>query len=143
MKEYIPLLYKQYVYNGDIQLEDNGNGIEIVKWDVDFDIPSDSEILTKYQEYVKDKQVLNVNNIAHSKILSIAPEHQQRNMTARGAELLQMVVEGETLTAAEQAERSAIKDIWDRIKAIRAHAKYLEEEILAGNNPNIEEGWPG
>ncbi len=63
---------------------------------------------------------------AYRRIVALAPEWKQRNMTARGLELTRKELAGGTLTAAEQAEAAAITAAWDAVKAIRAASDVLE-----------------
>lgn len=105
------------------------------------DIPTIDEIEVINNEYEHYLLVLDINNTAYNKIINIAPEYMQMNMTARSAELLEKIIEGGTLSEEEEAEREYIRSIWDRVKALRAHAKYLKSEVEAGNNPDINTGW--
>jgi hypothetical protein len=61
---------------------------------------------------------------ARSRIIAIADEDRQRNMTARGLELLRQGPD--TWTPEEQAEVDAIDAIWQQIKAIRAASDTIE-----------------
>ena len=66
---------------------------------------------------------------AGRRILAIAPEWKQRNLTARAAELLR---KGEgNWTAEEQAEVSKMDGLWDRVKALRAASDTHETAVAA------------
>ena len=62
---------------------------------------------------------------AQRRILAIAPQHVQANMTARGVELLYKGVAN--LTPAEQAEAQAAFTLFDAIKKLRAASNVLEQ----------------
>ncbi|MCH2242842.1 MAG: hypothetical protein MK041_13165 [Aquabacterium sp.] len=63
---------------------------------------------------------------AGRRILEIAPEWKQRNLTARAAEFALKLADGGSLDAAEGLERDAGQEIWDAIKAIRAKSNEIE-----------------
>ena len=69
-----------------------------------------------------------VNAEAGRRILAIAPEWKQANMTARMVELMPKMI-GNTTSADEKAEISAAHAIWDRIKAIRAYSNTITQAI--------------
>ena len=58
------------------------------------------------------------------RILEVAPEWYQRNITARAAELA--LKGADNWTAEEQAEVAAGQAVWDKIKGIRAASSALE-----------------
>ncbi|MEM9635159.1 MAG: hypothetical protein AAGA50_27795 [Pseudomonadota bacterium] len=61
---------------------------------------------------------------AARRILEVAPEWYQRNLTARAAELA--MKGGDNWTAEEQAEVAEGQAVWDKIKGIRAASNALE-----------------
>lgn len=80
---------------------------------------------------------------ARRRILALAPEWKQANLTARAVELVR---KGEAVwTEAETAEVAAIEAVWAAIKAIRAASDILEAEVDAGafdGDPAAWAGWP-
>lgn len=78
---------------------------------------------------------------AQRRILAIAPEWKQRNLTARAAEL---VMAGEAnWTPEEAAEAAVIRQAWDGIKAIRLASDTLETEVADGTWSGAPADWPG
>lgn len=67
---------------------------------------------------------LDIKAEARRRIIAIADEDRQRNLTARGVELLR--VGTANWTSAEQAEADAIDAVWQAIKAIRAASDTIE-----------------
>lgn len=61
---------------------------------------------------------------ARRRIIAIADEDRQRNLTARGVELLR--IGPASWTPDEQAEANAIDAVWQQIKAIRAASDVIE-----------------
>ena len=80
---------------------------------------------------------------AGRRILAIAPDWKQRNLTARAAEFAIKLAEGGTLTAAEKDERAAGEAIWTRIKSIRAASDALEAmNPIPADFASNEAHWP-
>lgn len=65
-----------------------------------------------------------IKDEARRRIIAIADEDRQRNMTARALELLRQGPG--TWTPEEQAEVDAIDTVWQAIKAIRAASNTIE-----------------
>jgi hypothetical protein len=82
-------------------------------------------------ELIKKAYLLNVNLQANKLILAIAPEHKQRNLTARSTELQERRLDGEDLTDDELQEVAAIKSIWVQIKLIREQSNVITDNIIA------------
>jgi len=78
----------------------------------------------------KANQIGVLSDAAMQEILSLYPEWQQRNMTARGVELLEKKLDA-TLTAAEQTELDNLRSAWEAIKAIRAYSDGLAAQVQA------------
>ena len=70
--------------------------------------------------------VLEVKTEAARRILEVAPEWKQRNLTARAAEFALIIGDGGALTAEQEAERAAGQAIWDAIKIVRAKSDEIE-----------------
>ena len=66
---------------------------------------------------------------AERRILKVMPEWKQRNLTARGVELLQARVLNGRWSPEDAAEAAAIQAQWDRVKAIRARSDELEQTL--------------
>lgn len=125
----------------NIIIQDDGTGPFISKWNCSHPHPTEPQLMEWDKEAYISNAVSGIDNIASSKILKIAPDYMQLNMLARSAEFLEKMQEGGVLTEQEEAERLAIKDVWNRIKAIRSHAQYLKSEVEAGKEPYINAGW--
>lgn len=67
---------------------------------------------------------------ASALILAAFPDWKQRNMTARGVELLQKQVAG-SLTSDETSEIGLLHQAWSWIKSIREHSNALEAELAS------------
>lgn len=82
---------------------------------------------------------------AARRILAVAPDWKQRNLTARAAEL---ALRGQPFSAAEQAEITAGQAIWAAIKAVRVASGEIEAAIDACDDPaalaawDVAAGWP-
>jgi hypothetical protein len=86
----------------------------------------------------KAERIAAVKDEARRRILAIAPEWKQANLTARAAELTD-IKHGRALTGPEQAEEAAIRAVWSQIKAIRTASDTAETAINAsGNNAAVE-----
>ena len=73
---------------------------------------------------------------AERRILALLPEWKQRNLTARGVELVLTLVKNKGWTADEAAEAAAIEAQWNKVKAVRARSDELEATLpadFAGN----------
>ena len=68
---------------------------------------------------------------AERRILARFPDWQQRNMIARGVDLLRKRVEGATWSAQEQAEADALQTAWDWVLAVRVASNELEWNLPA------------
>ncbi len=66
---------------------------------------------------------------AERRILAVLPEWKQRNLTARGVELVLALIKNKGWTAAEAIEAAAIQGQWDKVKAIRARSDELEQTL--------------
>jgi hypothetical protein len=76
-----------------------------------------------------------VKREAGRRIEALAPEHKQRNVTARGVELMPKQIAG-TLTKAEQAEWAAGEALWAGVKAIRERSNALENGAILDDVTN-------
>lgn len=63
---------------------------------------------------------------AGRRILALIPDWKQRNYIARDAEITKIIVSGGSLTAEQQAERTAIEAVWEQAKAIRSASDAIE-----------------
>lgn len=78
---------------------------------------------------LRQQAVVAIKAEAARRIELLAPEWRQRNMTARGLELLMLSMQ-RTLTADEAAEIVAIEAVWMMIKAVRAASNGVEAEVM-------------
>ena len=95
----------------------------------------------------KDERLAMVREEAGRRIVEIAPDFKQRNLTARAAELaLRVAVGGPALTPDELAEIAAGQGVWNTIKAIRVASNAAEVAILAATTNDeadlVEPVWP-
>ena len=101
-----------------------------IEWADDRKKPTWAELIAAAGDYEKAQAeksiVAKTKQLAATVILAIAPEHKQRNMTARALEISQ---ETEP-TADEQAELDAIKAVWAKVKAVRAKSNELEAQYV-------------
>lgn len=67
---------------------------------------------------------------AYSKIISIVPEWKQRNLTARGVQLLRKMID-DTASAEEIAEANDIETLWGEVKDVRNASDAAETSINA------------
>lgn len=107
----------------DFIVQDDGDGPHIKEWLSSEPRPSDEEIAAAIAA-LPDPLVSAVKAEAARRILAIAPEWKQRNMTARGVELLSLGRENWSQTDIDEA--AAMQVVWSRIKAVRAASNALE-----------------
>lgn len=112
----------------------NGKVVELTQSEIDARLAEDRE----WEACKVNRRVDQVKEIARSKILAVMPEYKQRNASLRLAELNQQ----ESLSVDEITERSAILEKWSMIKKIRAHSNFLESELAANVDYDIDSGWP-
>ena len=102
-----------------------------------------SQIVTDGILYVfVDILIADIKAEANQRIIGALPEWKQRNLIARGVELLDLQIGGQVLTPTEEAERVSIKSAWDQVKNIRNYSDFLESEVDAGRYVDISDGWP-
>lgn len=81
---------------------------------------------------------------AGRRILAVAPEYRQRNLTARAAEIA--LFEPQPWSEEIQAELSAGAAVWAAIKAVRAASDVAEAAILAATTAeeaaSVTADWP-
>jgi hypothetical protein len=77
---------------------------------------------------------------AERRILSRLPEWKQRNLTARGVELVLARVVNGSWTKAQADEAAAMQAAWDRVKAIRSRSDELEQTLPGDFAAN--RNWP-
>lgn len=79
-----------------------------------------------------------IKGAAMQNILLSIPEWKQRNMIARGVEL---VMKGqENWTAEEAAEAANLQSTWDKIKTLRSHSDAMEAAVDANGKVDIQTG---
>lgn len=93
---------------------------------------------------VQDERLVAVRAEAGRRILAIAPEYRQRNLTARAAEIA--LFEPQPWSEEIQAELSAGAAVWAAIKAVRAASDVAEAAILAATTAeeaaSVTADWP-
>ena len=96
-----------------------------------------------WQESIEQKktfQVSQIKNKAGEIIRSYYPEYKQRNMTARGVEIMNAKV-ANTATQADLDEEAALQEAWDWIKAVRERSNVMEDGLVTSNQDiNVEVG---
>lgn len=80
------------------------------------------------------------------RILAIADEDKQRNLTARGVELTLAVAQG-ALSSVDAQELANLQAVWARIKALRTASDVKETALQtlsleALETYALDEGWP-
>ena len=101
----------------------DGVRIELTQDEID-EIQADEAIERALTESFKPDLI---KKEAMRRILEVAPEHTQRNMIAKGVELLEKLVLGETLSTEELVFRNAAMQKWKDIETIRAKSNTLEK----------------
>lgn len=115
-------------------------------------IEEDKEVIDESLEEYKAKKIKGLSEKCRADIVAEYSEDHQRNLTARGVELLDKKLDG-VITAEEQEELNIIKEskvfIDNRLKEYRLQkdtiiglAAYQEiKDYVAGLYPNTEELW--
>jgi hypothetical protein len=99
--------------------------------------------MTNLTVSVKDKLIAEIKAEAGRRILLIMPEWKQRNLTARGVQLMNIARLNGTLTTGEETEAAAIDAVWEStVVPIRAHSDQLETDVNNGVAVDIYSGWP-
>ncbi|MGB0683692.1 MAG: hypothetical protein ACPGOV_13340 [Magnetovibrionaceae bacterium] len=75
---------------------------------------------------------------ARRRILDLVPEWQQANLNARANALNDKRLSGDTLSADEEAERAAMKMLWEAINAIRTKSDEIEASLSALDRAGLE-----
>jgi len=100
--------------------EDTGNTIDVTQLRADFDALDDSTIETLRVSKIKAEAGRIIN--------ARYPEWKQRNMTARGLELVREEQVNGSLTTEETAEIGDIEAVWAWIKSIRTTSDQAETD---------------
>lgn len=95
----------------------------------------------KRSQSVKPDIKAKIKTEAGKRILAIAPEWKQSNVTARAIEL-RNIKDVRMLTSEEQSELDAAQTLWDQIRALRAYSDQLEAEVDAGKLVDLKSDWP-
>lgn len=98
--------------------------------------------LTSTEPAAPEPTASQVKAEAYRRIVTIAPEWKQRNMTAHGVALLSKLQDGGTLTAEEQAAKTANLAIWAQVEAIRARSDEIEAMTPIPADFNDDARWP-
>jgi hypothetical protein len=77
---------------------------------------------------------------AERRILALLPEWKQRNLTARGVELVLALVKNRGWSPEEAAEAAQIQAQWNKVNAIRDRSNDLEQSLPADFAGN--QNWP-
>lgn len=80
----------------------------------------------------KADRIAQIKVTARERILAIAPEWRQANLTARAAEL---ALAGGPKTPSEVAEVAAGQTVWNAVKAVRAASDVAEAAVNAATTP--------
>lgn len=124
----------------------NGQGPQLWDWRLGSQRPTHAEILAaladgraavaakpRYLEFLREE--------ASERILAVFPDWRQRNMTARGVELLAIRM-ARTWTAGEQAEVNELTASWDWIKSVRVASNQLELFDVVPDDFRGDKYWP-
>lgn len=98
---------------------------------------------------LRQQAIAGIKTEAGRRIEAVAPEWRQRNMTARGLELLMLGMQ-RAFTADEAAEIVVIESVWISIKAVRAASNVIESAVgqmtdigmLESLDVSAREEWP-
>jgi hypothetical protein len=82
-----------------------------------------------------------VKNEAMRRILARLPDWKQRNMTARGVELLSINRRNAWMPE-EQAEADTLQAAWDWVKAVRSASDVIEAMSPIPSDFRSDEYWP-
>lgn len=115
----------------------NGFSIDTIKKTyIGDDFPTSAELDAVWLICLQEEKKEQVKSEAYIRIISILPEWQQRNYTAKSVELTEKKVDGVALTQEESNILDAVKIKWALIQKIRAASDEIEIEI---NNITIIE----
>ena len=87
------------------------------------------------------EQKAEVKAEARARILARLPDWKQRNMTARGVELINLRA-SRPLTADEQAEAVALQAAWDWVRAVRTASDAIEAMDSIPVDFRDDKRWP-
>ena len=98
------------------------------------------------REEARTALILAIKQECRRRILAIADEDRQRNLTARAVELTLAVAQG-ALSSADAQELAALQAMWARIKALRSASDAKEAALQKLSLEALEayaldEGWP-
>lgn len=120
----------------------NGDDYENLQFKNEAEKPSLEQLKAWEIDVKLADKISEVKQIANEKILARLPIYKQNNLAARGLELLEKLINRETLTEAELAERAQMKAAWDWVKAVRRYSEQLEAILKENVEVNIVLGWP-
>jgi hypothetical protein len=96
------------------------------KWD-------GSDVVPYTAPFNADQCAQSIKSLAEQVILSIAPEHKQRNMLALSVEIADAKAQG-TATEEQIAQSEDIRLAWAKIQAVRTKSDELEATYIAAGN---------
>jgi hypothetical protein len=111
---------------GAVTVRQIDSGVYEVEPDIDLALLDAAEDKTR-----KARLIAHTKATAYRHITARLPEWQQRNLTARSAELLR-IRHDRAWTAEEAAEADAIEAQWEWVKSVRAYSDQVEADIVAG-----------
>jgi len=79
---------------------------------------------------------------AKRRIIAVYPRWKQRNLTARGVELVKIRVLVGSWTVDEQTEVDAIQAVWDWVKSVRTSSDALEAQNPVPVDFTDDKHWP-
>ncbi len=120
----------------DFLVIDRGEGQTIAVWKLPDPQPTQAELETAWAAVQDVPRKMEIKAEARKRILTRYPEWKQANMTARFTELLDKQLGGQSLTAEETAEKTALLAAWAWVKSVREHSDALEAD------PNLAPNWP-
>lgn len=82
-----------------------------------------------------------IKDEAHRRIVAIIPEWKQRNFLATGLTYSQILQEGGSLTAEQQANRTHMESVWAQVQAIRLKSDEIESMSPIPNDYKNDAYW--
>lgn len=118
----------------------NGNTYEGLVWyDKRIPKPSKAEITNAWLRTKRDLVKREIKAEAGHRIVSVTPEHRQRNITASGLEfLVNLLIAKGVITSEDIASMSGELEQWAQIKTVRAKSAVAEAEVDASSEAQLD-----
>ena len=111
--------------------------------DLTFTVLPDQEVSRRIaQQDAPPLSAAHVKAEAARRITALFPDWKQRNMVARGLELLNARMSDKGWTAAEATEAAEMQAAWDWIKSVRAASEAIERLATVPVDYAEDQRWP-